>query len=67
MSIEGKPQEWMGFACKKCGAPLAVRRSDSASKSGDKSARGWRVTCTGCGETGYYEPGTSMVRITILN
>jgi hypothetical protein len=45
----------------------AVQRSDDASKSDEHSARGWRVTCTGCGTTDYYEPGTPMVRITVSN
>ena len=62
---ERNAEGWLGFACKKCGAPLAVQQSNDASKSGEKSARGWRVTCTGCGETEYYGPGTPMVRITI--
>jgi hypothetical protein len=45
--VERKAERWMGFACKTCGTPLAVQRSDDASKSGQHSARGWRVTCTG--------------------
>lgn len=60
-----KATEWMGFACLKCGTPLAVQQSTNVSKPGDRAARGWRVTCTGCGATEYYEPGTAMVRITI--
>lgn len=67
MMVEGKAEWWMGFACKTCGTPLAVERSDDASKSGQHSARGWRVTCTGCGTTDYYAPGTPMVRITVSN
>ena len=67
MSVDETPEGWMGFACKKCGVPLVVQRSNDASKSGKTSVRGWRVTCTGCGETEYYEPGTPMVRITISN
>jgi hypothetical protein len=63
--IEGKAEGWMDFACKTCGTPLAVQRSDDASKSGQHSARGWRVTCTGCGTTDYYAPGTPMVKITV--
>jgi len=55
---------WVGFICKECGAPLAVHRSASAStNASERSARGWRVTCTGCGVTEYYEAGTPMVRI----
>ena len=65
MNIQAKAEGWMGFTCKKCGTPLAVQRSNSESKSGETSGRGWRVTCTGCGETEYYQPGTPMVRITI--
>jgi RNase P subunit RPR2 len=53
---------WVGFVCKECGAPLAVHRSTT--KAAERSARGWRVTCTGCGVTEYYELGTQMVRIT---
>lgn len=67
MMAEGRAEGWMGFACKKCDAPLAVQRSSSASKSGEHSARGWRVTCTACGETEYYEPGTPMARIIVSN
>jgi RNase P subunit RPR2 len=60
MSDEG----WAGFICKECGAPLAVVRSTTASNTPERSTRGWRVTCTGCGVTEYYAPGTAMVRIT---
>ena len=63
--VAGKAEEWMGFACKKCGTPLAVQSVDEASESSGLAARGWRVTCTGCGATEYYEPGTPMVTITI--
>ena len=62
---EEKTRAWMGFACVKCGTPLAVERSTSASKSGQPAARGWRVTCTGCGATEYYAPNMPMVKITI--
>jgi len=55
---------WIGFVCKECGAPLAVHKSDNPSKDAERSARGWRVTCTGCGVTEYYEVGSPMVRIT---
>jgi RNase P subunit RPR2 len=55
---------WLGFVCKECGAPLAVHRSTAPSKTPERSTRGWRVTCTGCGVTEYYELGTPMVRIT---
>jgi RNase P subunit RPR2 len=63
--VEGQAKGWMGFACKKCGTPLAVERSSHTSTSGELSASGWRVTCTACGETEYYAPGTPMVKITI--
>jgi RNase P subunit RPR2 len=63
--VAGKAEGWMGFACRKCGAPLAVQHVNDASTSSDLATRGWRVTCTGCGATEYYEPGTPMVRITI--
>ena len=62
---EEKTRAWMGFACVKCGTPLAVERSTSASKSGQPAARGWRVTCTGCGATEDYAPNMLMVKITI--
>jgi hypothetical protein len=65
VTSEEKANEWMGFACAECGTPLAVQRSNTASKSGERAPRGWRVTCTGCGVTEYYEPGTAMVKITI--
>ena len=55
---------WIGFVCKECSAPLAVHKSENPSKDAERSARGWRVTCTGCGVTEYYEVGTPMVRIT---
>ena len=55
---------WVGFVCQECGAPLAVHRSTTAAKTHERSTRGWRVTCTGCGVTTYYEIGTAMVRIT---
>jgi predicted nucleic-acid-binding Zn-ribbon protein len=67
MMTDKQAEWWMGFACKKCGASLAVQRSNDASKSGQHPARGWRVTCTSCGVTEYYEPGTTMVRMTVSN
>jgi len=63
--VAEKAEGWMGFACKKCGTPLAVQPSTDTSKSGNRAARGWRVSCTGCGATEYYEPGTPMVKIMI--
>jgi len=56
-------QGWVGFVCKECGAPLAVQRATTTSKTPEVSSRGWRVTCTGCGVTEYYELGTPMFRI----
>ena len=56
-------QEWVGFICKECGAPLAVHQLDAPPKAIERSTRGWRVTCTGCGVTEYYELGTQMVKI----
>jgi RNase P subunit RPR2 len=56
---------WLGFACKACGAPLAIQRPNQASTAGDRPSRGWRITCTNCGKTEYYEPGTPMIRITM--
>jgi hypothetical protein len=67
MTTEKQAEWWMGFACRKCGAPFAIERSQNASKSGQPSQKGWRVTCTSCGVTEYYEPGTPMVRITVSN
>jgi RNase P subunit RPR2 len=61
VSVEG----WVGFVCQECGAPLAVHRSTTPSKTPERSTRGWRVTCAGCGVTEYYELGTPMVRITV--
>jgi RNase P subunit RPR2 len=58
-----REEGWLGFVCKECGAPLAVHRSTTAAKTPERSTRGWRVTCTGCGVTEYYELGTAMVRI----
>jgi predicted nucleic-acid-binding Zn-ribbon protein len=56
---------WVGFVCKECGAPLGIHRSNNGSRAGERSARGWRVTCTGCGVTEFYELGSPMVRITV--
>jgi RNase P subunit RPR2 len=67
MTTDKQAEWWMGFSCKQCGAPLAIPRSNDASKSVNHSARGWRVTCTSCGVTEYYESGTPMVRMTVLN
>jgi len=64
MTTDKQAEWWMGFACKQCGAPLAIQRSNDASKSGQHSARGWRVTCTSCGVTEYYGPG-SIVGVSI--
>ena len=57
----------MGFACKKCGAPLALQRPNDPSKAAALSGAGWRVTCPGCGATEYYERGTPTIKITISN
>ena len=67
MTTEQQAEWWMGFACKQCGAPFAIEPSNDVSKSVKHSERGWRVTCTSCGVTEYYEPGTPMVRMTVLN
>jgi RNase P subunit RPR2 len=67
MTTENQAQWWIGFTCKQCKAPLAVERSNDASKSGKRAARGWRVTCTSCGVTEYYEPGTPMLRMAVSN
>jgi len=40
---------WLGFVCKECGAPLSVHRSTTGPKAVERSTRGWRVACTGCG------------------
>jgi uncharacterized protein (DUF983 family) len=64
--VEGKTEEcWLGFACKKCGAPLALQRSNDPPTSGTISATGWRVTCPSCGASEYYERGTAMMKIKI--
>ena len=64
-SVSSAPGEgWIGFVCQECSAPLAVHKSENPSKDAERSARGWRVTCTGCGVTEYYEVGSRMVRIT---
>ena len=67
MTTENQAQWWIGFTCKQCHAPLAVQRSNDASKSAKPAARGWRVTCTSCGVTEYYEPGTPMLSIAVSN
>jgi RNase P subunit RPR2 len=68
MTTEKQAEWWMGLACKKCGAPLAVQRLDDPSKSAAAiSAVGWRVSCTSCGETEYYPPGTQMLKIKASN
>jgi hypothetical protein len=56
-------QSWVGFRCKECGAPLAVHRSNNGSKPGERSIRGWRITCISCGVPDFYELGSAMVRI----
>ena len=56
-------QVWVGFVCTSCGAPLALHRSNTGSRPGERSTRGWRVLCTSCGVPDYYEPGSAMVRI----
>jgi hypothetical protein len=63
IQVEKNTETWVGFECKECGAPLGIHQSNNGSKPGERSARGWRVTCTSCGVTGFYEPGTVMVRI----
>lgn len=57
-------QTWVGFKCRDCGAPLAVHRASNASRGGERSTRGWRITCISCGVPDFYELGTAMVRIT---
>ncbi|HUK36512.1 MAG TPA: hypothetical protein VLV86_21490 [Vicinamibacterales bacterium] len=39
---------------------LGRERAADVAKASELSARGWRVTCTCCGMTEYYEPGTTM-------
>lgn len=58
-------QSWVGFVCKECGAPLAIHRSNNGSRSGERSTRGWRITCISCGVPDFYELGTAMVRIAV--
>ena len=58
-------QSWVGFICRDCGAPLAVHRSNNGSRPGERSARGWRITCISCGVPDFYELGTAMVKITV--
>ena len=65
--VDGKAEGWMGFACKECGTPSAVQRSDDASKSGEHSARGWACDLYRLWDDRLYEPGTPMVRITVSN
>ena len=62
--VPSTEETWVGFECRECGAPLAVRRTPIAATHPAPSSRGWRVTCTGCGVTTYYELGTPMVRVT---
>src|SRR5688500_19914177 len=57
-------QSWVGFVCRDCGAPLALHRSNNGSRPGERSLRGWRITCPSCGVPDFYELGTAMVRIT---
>jgi hypothetical protein len=54
---------WCGFACRSCGAPLALKAVDSPERAGASSV-GWRVTCPSCGISSYYSPGTPMMKIT---
>ena len=56
-------QSWVGFLCKECGAPLSVHRSNNGSRPGERSLRGWRITCISCGVPDFYELGSAMVRI----
>ena len=58
-------QSWVGFLCKDCGAPLAIHRSNNGSRAGERSTRGWRITCISCGVPDFYELGTAMVRIAV--
>lgn len=57
-------EAWVGFSCRDCGAPLAVHRSNNGSRPGERSTRGWRITCISCGVPDFYELGTAMIRIT---
>jgi RNase P subunit RPR2 len=59
----GSDQSWVGFLCRECGAPLAVHRSNNGSRAGERSTRGWRITCISCGVPDFYELGSAMVRI----
>ncbi len=57
-------EAWVGFVCRQCGAPFALHRSNNGSRRGERSTRGWRVTCTSCGVPDFHEPGSPMVTIT---
>ena len=63
VKIDKNIERWMGFECPECGAPLGIHQSNNGSKPGEISARGWRVSCTSCGVTTFYVPGTTMVHI----
>jgi len=62
-SEDANDQTWVGFLCRDCGAPLALHRSNNGSRAGERSTRGWRVTCPSCGVSDFYELGSAMVRI----
>jgi RNase P subunit RPR2 len=60
---DASDQSWVGFLCRDCGAPLPLHRSNNGSKAGERSTRGWRVTCTSCGVSDFFELGSVMIRI----
>ena len=60
----GSHEAWVGFVCKDCGAPFALHRSNNGSRRGERSTRGWRVTCPSCGVPDFYELGSPMMTIT---
>ena len=65
VAVSADEQSWVGFLCKDCGAPLAIHRSNNGSRAGERSTRGWRITCISCGVPDFYELGTAMVRIAV--
>jgi len=65
LAMTADDQSWVGFLCRDCGAPLAIHRSNNGSRAGERSTRGWRITCISCGVPDFYELGTAMVKIMV--
>ena len=63
MADEPSGEWWWGYACKGCGAPLAVEKTSSTGKrTSARSLASWRIQCA-CGHATVYGPSDRTIKI----